>query len=503
MTAQVGLTNGSTLIEDITIDETCPEIGAGSLAFGFEVLEKINPIKYTNATGMAWTGSTSSTNYAFTILAAVSQSYTTGDYTNKYPQKFGINVNAPRDTNSFLLEYPLKYYDATSTKDVGGVMVFNGTTYVYPGNWSASWHSETGLLQAVLAANITGLYTNFLKTQTGTWHDTGTYHPAKTLYFDSVNWIFNGGKYFPHTDTWNGEWIGLTGNYALYSSDGTGVRTVQTQNDTLKDKLLTNERELNVLRWLVGNIGQRILIPDIINTGDGAPSSDPGANKEYVIGLKYTDATTDFQWKVREYAAPGGVTPTVYSKSFADSPYTLADTSGIIMILVNATGGNCTINLPTAVSNTALVMVKKTDATANTVTIDAFGAQTIDTSATKVLSRQYEAVSIFSDNANWQVDDSYSVDPVHLSGTETITGAKTFSTIPTIPDEAYTSAWNGKLEPTTKNAVYDKIETVINIPYTQSSFTVPTETGRLQIYQLTMASTDTATLEGTATLKII
>lgn len=45
--------------------------------------------------------------------------------------------------------------------------------------------------------------------------------------------------------------------------------------------------------------------------------------------------------------------------------------------------------------------------------------------------------------------------------TETITGVKTFSADPLIPDEAYdATAWNGVLEPPTKNAVRDKIETL-------------------------------------------
>jgi hypothetical protein len=47
------------------------------------------------------------------------------------------------------------------------------------------------------------------------------------------------------------------------------------------------------------------------------------------------------------------------------------------------------------------------------------------------------------------------------TGDETIAGVKTFSSDPIIPDEAYdATAWNGSLEPPTKNAVRDKIETL-------------------------------------------
>jgi len=49
---------------------------------------------------------------------------------------------------------------------------------------------------------------------------------------------------------------------------------------------------------------------------------------------------------------------------------------------------------------------------------------------------------------------------VNDTGDETIAGVKTFSSDPLIPDEAYGSGWNGVLEPPTKNAVYDKIESL-------------------------------------------
>lgn len=50
---------------------------------------------------------------------------------------------------------------------------------------------------------------------------------------------------------------------------------------------------------------------------------------------------------------------------------------------------------------------------------------------------------------------------VGLTGDETIAGIKTFSSDPLIPDEAYDeAAWNGKLEPPTKNALRDKIESI-------------------------------------------
>lgn len=52
---------------------------------------------------------------------------------------------------------------------------------------------------------------------------------------------------------------------------------------------------------------------------------------------------------------------------------------------------------------------------------------------------------------------------VNNTGNENIGGVKTFTSDPLIPDEAYGSGWNGVLEPPTKNAVYDKIESLTGL----------------------------------------
>lgn len=56
---------------------------------------------------------------------------------------------------------------------------------------------------------------------------------------------------------------------------------------------------------------------------------------------------------------------------------------------------------------------------------------------------------------------TYVTETVNLTGAQTVAGVKTFSSDPIIPDEAYdATAWNGSLEPPTKNAVRDKIESM-------------------------------------------
>lgn len=70
---------------------------------------------------------------------------------------------------------------------------------------------------------------------------------------------------------------------------------------------------------------------------------------------------------------------------------------------VNASGGAVVISLPPAASASGRYDVKKIDASANTVTIDPAGSETIDGGATLVISTQYQNRTFQSDGANWWV----------------------------------------------------------------------------------------------------
>lgn len=72
-------------------------------------------------------------------------------------------------------------------------------------------------------------------------------------------------------------------------------------------------------------------------------------------------------------------------------------------ILVDATAGAVTITLPTAAVGYAPISVKKTDGSANAVTVQRAGAATIDGATTYVLSAQYDSVQVIADGANWSV----------------------------------------------------------------------------------------------------
>lgn len=126
-----------------------------------------------------------------------------------------------------------------------------------------------------------------------------------------------------------------------------------------------------------------------------------------------TDNTTNFDI---EYPLTGyGGTPTwaaLYGSAFDDVDGTLADIVGsdvittdatadqIQTLLVDASGGAVTVTLPDPDRNVR-VEVKKTDPSANSVTVATPGSETIDGQSSLTISSQYAARTIGSDGSNY------------------------------------------------------------------------------------------------------
>ena len=73
-------------------------------------------------------------------------------------------------------------------------------------------------------------------------------------------------------------------------------------------------------------------------------------------------------------------------------------------VLVNTNSADRVITLPAASGSTGRVyVVKKIDAAANSVTVDANGAETIDGAANTVLSSQWDYVTVQCDGSAWYI----------------------------------------------------------------------------------------------------
>ena len=107
----------------------------------------------------------------------------------------------------------------------------------------------------------------------------------------------------------------------------------------------------------------------------------------------------------------GGLSYRAFTRTVSSTSYTVQDEDHTV--LVNASGGPVTINLP-ADSPRAfrLVVIKKIDSGSNEVTIDAAGSQTIDGNLTYTLARQYQSVVLQSNSTAWDVLSRESADGV-------------------------------------------------------------------------------------------
>ena len=77
--------------------------------------------------------------------------------------------------------------------------------------------------------------------------------------------------------------------------------------------------------------------------------------------------------------------------------------SSAVVWWVDATAGAVTLTLPPVESGLRRYEIKKMDASANAVTIDGDGSETIDGATTLVLSSQYDAVRLVHDDTEWGV----------------------------------------------------------------------------------------------------
>lgn len=125
------------------------------------------------------------------------------------------------------------------------------------------------------------------------------------------------------------------------------------------------------------------------NQGDGGNviiSGGAGNTNGYIL----LDSNVDIN---------GGIQLNLVTKTGA---YTA--TASDYTILCNAVGGAFTITLPAAASHTGRIYnIKKIDSSANAVTVDGNGGETIDGGVTAILTVQYESITIQSDGSNWHI----------------------------------------------------------------------------------------------------
>lgn len=91
----------------------------------------------------------------------------------------------------------------------------------------------------------------------------------------------------------------------------------------------------------------------------------------------------------------------------SSADYTITDTDNYATIYVTTDSSNRTVTLPTAADNTdRRITVKKADSGTGSVIVDGEGAETIDGSATVLLYKQYEAVTLRCTGTAWIIESA-------------------------------------------------------------------------------------------------
>lgn len=111
-------------------------------------------------------------------------------------------------------------------------------------------------------------------------------------------------------------------------------------------------------------------------------------------------------WTPYRQAALLGILATKNSNVLAKTaayPVVVADDGKLID--ADATTAAFTVTLPTVASagDGFIISVKKTDSSANVVTVDGAGTETIDGATTKLLSAQFDTITLYCDGVEWHV----------------------------------------------------------------------------------------------------
>jgi hypothetical protein len=304
---------------------------------------------------------------------------------------FNITEVYTPDSTSSVNSTPIivtpKYYYSSSKYATGNIFAYNGTTDVIADDWFGGWDSTShGSPTEMLGQGIAGLYKDFVPTIQGTWIDAGTLTAIKSLYFDDYKWLFNGAVYTARSEQWSGEWLGLVPVYTGLTSSGEGLKL----GGGLKDRVNYHDEQIGRLNDSVQRV-PALMLSELVNDADGAPSSFPTQNTRYEVMVQYNFADEQMVWHLQEHNA---------SVVYTAGTHTI--TNGYELIICNTADGNVVVNLPDATESKGKKYYFLKKANPHVVTISG-GSYNINGSSATTINSLYGSKTIISDGAQWYI----------------------------------------------------------------------------------------------------
>ena len=322
------------------------------------------------------------------IAFADASPYNNPDFTFNITEVYTPDSTSSVNSTPIIVEP--KYYYSSSKYATGNILAYNGTTDVIADDWFGGWDSTShGSPTEMLGQGIAGLYKDFVPTIQGTWIDAGTLTAIKSLYFDDYKWLFNGAVYTARSEQWSGEWLGLVPIYTGLTSSGEGLKL----GGGLKDRVNYHDEQIARLNDSVQRV-PALMLSELVNNVDGAPSSFPTQNTRYEVMVQYNYADEQMVWHLQEHNA---------SVVYTAGTHTI--TNGYELIICNTTDGNVTVNLPNATESKGKKYYFLKKANPHVVTISG-GSYNINGSSSTTINSQYGSKTIISDGSQWYIISS-------------------------------------------------------------------------------------------------
>ena len=194
-------------------------------------------------------------------------------------------------------------------------------------------------------------------------------------------------------------YVAITGTDGIDVDSGSPITSSGTI--TLGLSNIPNSSLANSSVTLAGDIGsnQTVSLGDTLTIAGGSGIVTKGQGTDTLVVDLNVDNTTIEVSSDTVRVKDSGITEAKRYRT-VDSSFSDNDTISSDINLVAGGSGGITIKLPTPATG-KMVIVKKTDSAAGTVTVSKNNTDTIDGANSKILYYQYETLTFVSDGTNW------------------------------------------------------------------------------------------------------